>query len=405
MEKIDTKKLELAVAGGYILFGEKELKHRLPDIPYGDFCAPIADLLKKYVEIGTQKAFFAVLSPEERELALKAMQEGTFLSSFDTNLNFLSEYASRNRIIDKITELYFSFDPNIFTPETLEKISAGERQKRGGFIIEDYMKEYESKLGEPRHSITTGYSFIDEKLGGIVIPSVVCVGARPSTGKTAFALNTGFNAACSGYSTLLFSLEMTTEQILDRMVSSVGNIPYDVFLKRKNGLPYETQVAARTTLKKIRSKNFVIDDKTNTIEGMSILINRLQPKLVIIDYIQIVKSERRFDSIKAQIDYVMSESKRIAKQNNCTIMILSQIQRAGAMAEDKAPTMASLKESGAIEEASDMVMILHRPYVLNKSKPPEETYLLVDKNKFGLCGKANLYFDGKHQRITELSER
>lgn len=93
-----------------------------------------------------------------------------------------------------------------------------------------------------------------------------------------------------------------------------------------------------------------------------------------------------------------------AKRYNCHLMCLSQISRSGM----DAPRMSDLKESGALEQDGDYIMLLHRPYVLCKDNPdvrPEDAQILLDKNKYGRTGMKRLYFDGEHQRFTEVSDR
>ncbi len=108
------------------------------------------------------------------------------------------------------------------------------------------------------------------------------------------------------------------------------------------------------------------------------------------------------DSVRTLINHIMAELKRCAKDTDCTIMLLSQLKRSDT---SKLPNLTDLKESGGIEEGSDYIVLLHRPYVFNKTADPHEMKAIVAKNKYGECGIVNLYFDGKRQRITDFTSK
>ena len=114
---------------------------------------------------------------------------------------------------------------------------------------------------------------------------------------------------------------------------------------------------------------------------------------------QIISTTSKFQDTRAKIDYISALFKRTAKKTGCAIMVLSQLTRAGK----DAPTMSDLKESGGLEQDGDYIALLHRPYVLNKGEgiPPGKTEMLLDKNKFGRCGKLDLEFRVKYQQFLE----
>ena len=116
---------------------------------------------------------------------------------------------------------------------------------------------------------------------------------------------------------------------------------------------------------------------------------------------QNITTNERFDNTRTRIDYISALLKRTAKQANCVMMILSQVTRMG---KDE-PTMSDLKESGGLEQDGDYIMLLHRPYVNDKSNTDiseETTQVLLDKNKFGSCGVDDMSFDGEYQRFSEV---
>ena len=224
------------------------------------------------------------------------------------------------------------------------------------------------------------------------------VGAAPSTGKTSFAL--GVMAEQQGVKRVLFSLEMTRYQIYDRLVTIGTGIPYDVVFNRQMTEKQEG-TAAEYIGKLYDDKGLIVVDDVYTIEGISSMIAKIKPDLVMIDFMQCVRSMRRFPTRRDTVDYISQECKRLAKTYNCHIMILSQLARS----TDNKPTMSSLKESGGLEQDGDYIMLLYRPYVHDKEAPENAAYVLVDKNKYGRTGQAELYFDGKKQRFSDVEAR
>ena len=128
----------------------------------------------------------------------------------------------------------------------------------------------------------------------------------------------------------------------------------------------------------------------------------VKPDMVVVDFIQIVDSVKKCDDTRTKINYISAELKRIAKKTGCIVIALSQLTRGGK----DAPTMSDLRESGALEQDGDYIIILHRAYVSDKQKIDEsETQVLFDKNKFGWTGLLHYKFSGIYQRFTEQSDR
>ena len=230
--------------------------------------------------------------------------------------------------------------------------------------------------------------------GGVIRGTVGTIGARPSVGKTTFAVNIAENNPDK--KVLFFSLEMSCRMVYDKLVASVGNIDY------KNAVNHDVGF---DTVKAVlhKYKNFIVVDNVTTAEEMTEIIRRIKPDIVFIDYIQIVYTKKQYDVIRQRIDYISQLLKRTAKQMNCCIICLSQLARSAK----EEPTMSALKESGGLEQDSDYIILLKRPYVLDKSNKdilPSDTTVKVDKNKFGSTGEIKYYFEGKYQRFTENEE-
>ena len=190
--------------------------------------------------------------------------------------------------------------------------------------------------------------------------------------------------------------------IFERMVSAEENIDYSRFSTQTLSDGEQERTAAYMQQVKA-SENFLVVDDAYTIENICNLISEIKPDLAIVDFMQIVSTTQRFQDVRTRTDYISGEFKRIAKRTGCAVMVLSQLSRNGR----EAPTMSDLKESGGLEADGDYIALLHRPYVLKKDDPtilPEDTQMLLDKNKFGKTGKIDLRFDLKHQKFYEVDQ-
>jgi replicative DNA helicase len=144
-------------------------------------------------------------------------------------------------------------------------------------------------------------------------------------------------------------------------------------------------------------------DNVNTVEGIAAKAAEIKPDLVIVDYIQSgLDTVEKTENERVRINRISAKLKALAKNSNCHVMALSQIARS----DSKMPTMSQLKESGNLEANGDYIMLIHRPFVGDKSKGnPEETKLILDKNKYGQTGFIDMRFDGEYQTFSEFETR
>ena len=262
----------------------------------------------------------------------------------------------------------------------------------------DVYNTYIDNINKPNDVILTPLSTFNKTSGGIRKGTLFIIGARPSTGKTALALNIASHNALIGKKVLMFSLEMTSPMIIDRLLSDECNISYSRFLNR---LTYDEEKTIKDYFNgrgKAVKENLKIIDDVYYIENICSHIENEKPDLVVVDFIQIIQSIQKTDSKRTLIDYISSEFKRIAKRINCGMIVLSQLSRIGK----DIPTMSDLKESGGLEQDGDCIALLYRPHVHDKEyNSPNKAELYIDKNKFGRTGIIYLNFDGEHQRFTE----
>lgn len=324
---------------------------------------------------------------------------------YEEHFRLLKEMASKRRLINKFNALAMDGDISV---SSIQKMIDDENFKKLTSDVEKTnernIDEFIAGLNKNKGTLMTGFGTIDKVVGGIRKSTVFIVGARPSTGKTTFALNIAANQLNSlEKKTMFFSLEMSSEMIYERLISAQSNIEYEKFSRNTLSDKDVELVKRRTEEIKSAGNFFVIDDVYN-IEQICNLISENKPDLAVVDFMQIISATGKFENVRNRIDYISSLFKRTAKATGCVIIVLSQLSRIGK----DAPTMSDLKESGGLEQDGDYIALLHRPYVLNKNDDtirPENTELLLDKNKFGRTGKVELWFDLKHQRFSEYDTR
>lgn len=345
----------------------------------------------------------AVLGNDYRAEIQACVQIAISIGLFEEHFKLLKEMASRRRLTEDFKRLTLDGDVSI---SSIQKMLDDEQKRR---IFDDVVKtnaknidDFLTSLNINKGAIFTGFGQIDKTLGGIRKGTVFIVGARPSTGKTSFALNIASNQFKDESKTVMFfSLEMSAEMIYERVISSIGSIEYERF-SRNTLTDDDMAKTAELTLQIRDSERFIVIDDVYNIEQICNLISENKPNLAVIDFMQIISTMGKFENVRSRIDYISALLKRTAKTTGCAILVLSQLSRAGK----SAPTMSDLKESGGLEQDGDYIALLHRPYVLNKgddSIRPEQTELLLDKNKFGRTGKIDLFFDLKYQRFSEIA--
>lgn len=388
---------EIRLLATALLSENVDVRNKIFDFVY--FTTDIGQQIQeKLVEVyvrhpdGDYSVYISSLNKDEQETMVLAMQTAVSQTvdekRVDGVLENLRSIAVDEKLKRSVSELSIADN---YTADDLRQI-ADEADNSGG-EIENSLQKYLNEYSTPIEQIATGFEILDRMLnGGFIRGTIAAIGARPSVGKTTFAVN--IVARNPNIKILFFSLEMSNRMIYDKMVADIGDIDYSA--TGKHEVNFET---VRTVLKKFDKLTIV--DNVSEVERMVEIIRQVKPDLVFIDYMQIVQSEKDFESNRQRIDYISQLLKRTAKQINNCILALSQLTR-GAKEE---PTMSALKESGGLEQDSDYVILLKRPYVVDKSNKeilPSDTTLKLDKNKFGDTGEIDYFFDGKHQRFSEI---
>ena len=349
----------------------------------------------------------AHLTDADGKVELTRCAEVAYKSSpFDQHYRLLMESAQERFIREQLNEKLIDGAP---TPADLQEIGElavsaysvdKERKPRDNF------DRYCDGLSKPADVLYTRYKRLDELTGGLRRGTLTIIGARPSVGKTTLSLNIAEHIASYGRRVAYFTLEMTADMIVEKLAARGCQIDYSALRSPDS----DTQARVREYFDNsdIPDHLCIIDDMP-MIENICGYILSAKPDVAVIDYVQIVQTLRRFDSVRVRIDYISAQLKQAAKRTGCRVILLSQLRRESG--DVKKPTMSDLKESGGLEQDGDYIALLFRPHAQDKTYlthenrylyPPNESVLLLEKNKFGRTGEIQMDFDGIHQSFSEL---
>ncbi|MFH1246315.1 MAG: replicative DNA helicase [Candidatus Liptonbacteria bacterium] len=251
--------------------------------------------------------------------------------------------------------------------------------------------------------VPTGFQGLDNLLSGLQKSDLIVLGARPSLGKTSLALDIARNAANRGFKVGLFSLEMSREQLIDRLISAESGV--SLWKLRTGRITDEGDFQLiQSSLDKLASVSIFIDDTASpTIMQMRAMARRLQVEfgldLLVIDYLQLIVPRRNSDNMVQQVTEISRGLKALARELNIPILALSQLSRAVDQRDDKRPKLHDLRESGSIEQDSDVVMFIYRKDRERTDVAPEDqntAEIIVAKHRNGPLGVVELKFDPEH---------
>ncbi|MBQ8817789.1 MAG: replicative DNA helicase [Clostridia bacterium] len=278
-------------------------------------------------------------------------------------------------------------------------------------VINDVYKNLHAMAteGEAAQGTKTGFSGVDTVLAGMGNSDLILVGARPGMGKTSFALNIATNVAVQSKKTVcIFSLEMSAEQLVSRIISSEAMIDSVSLRTGKLDSKQWSEIAKATT--RLAGCNILIDDTTGmTVTGMKGKLRRVKDLgLVVVDYLGLMQSDRKIDNRVNEVAEISRNLKIMAKELNVPVICCAQLSRGPESRTDKRPMLSDLRDSGAIEQDADVVIFLYKDdYYDKKDGSGDEgciAEVIIAKNRHGSTNTVKMGWIGRYTKFRTIAE-
>jgi replicative DNA helicase len=270
------------------------------------------------------------------------------------------------------------------------------------------------RSGKAITGVPSGFTDLDEMTSGFQQSELIIVAARPSMGKTAFCLNVATQAAVDGFGVAVFSLEMSKEALVQRMLCAEARV--DSQLVRRGALrdPDFTRLARAAGI--LQSCPVWIDDSPAlTLLEMRSKARRLKVendvRLIVVDYLQLMRSPEYSENRVQEISDISRSLKGLARELDIPVIALSQLSRASEQrGGERRPILSDLRDSGAIEQDADVVIFIHRPEMYQKEDSEGNSLqgvaeVIVGKHRNGPTGTVDLYFHKQFTRFDNRTER
>lgn len=340
-------------------------------------CVPSAANIKSYANIVRENAIKRELINTGQKIIQQAREA-------DGNVDINSVLDNAEKDILEIAKTANNTDKIIEPAEYIIK------------AFTEIESRYNSNKDGKLFGLDTGFSELNRMTGGLQKSDLIILGARPSMGKTAFVLNILANLARKNIPVAIFSLEMSSEQLTNRLFSLYGLINSNsIRLGKLDGNDLERLTLTASILSE---KPLYIDDTAGlNISQLRTKARKLKREkdiqLLAIDYLQLMQGTSKKYDRQQEISEISRQLKLLARELNITIIALSQLSRAVEARQDKRPMLSDIRESGAIEQDADIVMFLYRDEYYNAdTKNKGLTELIIAKHRNGAIGKINLKF-------------
>ncbi len=270
------------------------------------------------------------------------------------------------------------------------------------------LEKLQESKGEEMRGVKTGFAGIDNKLAGLQRSDLIILAARPSVGKTSLALDIArYSAIKHGTKVGLFSLEMASQQLVDRMLAAQSRV--DSWKLRTGRISTDKEFAniQKSMADLSGAPIFIDDNSSNTVLTMRSVARKMKKEhgldLIVIDYLQLIHPTKSYDSMVNQVTEISRNLKGLARELDVPVLALSQLSRAVEQRGGK-PRLSDLRDSGSIEQDADVVMFIHRDDKNNEnSEKPGIAEILIEKHRNGPTGRVELYFNEKLSSFEDLS--
>jgi replicative DNA helicase len=345
------------------------------------------------------------------------------------NIRAYADIVRERAVIRKLLAVSGEISDNAFNPKgrtsselldeaerSVFKISE-ERTKEGGpENVNPILSRTIEKIDELFNStdtitgVTTGFRDLDDRTSGMQPSDLIIVAARPSMGKTAFAMNLVENALMnSGKPVLVFSMEMPADAIIMRMLSSMGRINQTKI--RSGKLEEDDWPRLTSAVSLLKDKPLFIDDTPSLspteVRSRTRRVARETKQdfgLIMIDYLQLMQVPGMTEGRTAEISEISRSMKALAKEMNCPVVALSQLNRGLEQRPNKRPINSDLRESGAIEQDADVIMFIYRDEYYNEDSPDKGlAEIIIGKQRNGPIGTVKLAFQGQYTKFEDLA--
>jgi replicative DNA helicase len=404
-----------------------------PDDFYRDAHRTIYEVILQLYEQREPADFITICDELERRNKLEDVGGASYITSLinqvptSGNVEYYGRIVERNAILRRLIEAagqiaavaYQEEDADVALDKAEQLIfNISQRHARSDFaLLRDILSEYMNKLDQLHErrgtivGVPTGFTDLDHLTGGLQKSDLIILAARPAVGKTSLALTMAHNTAIKHQrSVAIFSLEMSKEQLVQRLLSMDAAIDQQ---RLRTGWieddEWERIVYAMGTLSEA---NIWIDDTAgiSTVEMRS-KARRLQAEhgidLIIVDYLQLMQSMsgsgKRNENRVQEISEISRNLKGLARELNVPVLALAQLSRAVESRQSKVPQLSDLRESGSIEQDSDIVMFIYRDDVYNpETERKNIADIIVAKHRNGPVGTISLYFQASQTRFHDL---
>jgi replicative DNA helicase len=266
--------------------------------------------------------------------------------------------------------------------------------------------------------VPTGFNDLDNMTAGLQPTELIILAARPAMGKTSFALSLAQNAAISGgWPVLVFSLEMSSTQLAERLLCSEARV--DSSALRRGQLQRQDMTNLTYAANTLSKAPIMIDDtpalsirevraRARRFRSNKELFGDKKAGLIVVDYLQLMRgsTQNKNGSREQEISEISRGLKSLAKELHCPVLALSQLNRSLEQRQDKRPMLSDLRESGAIEQDADLIVFIYRDEVYNKeSEAKGIAEIILGKNRHGSTGTVETRFEGRFTRFENLARR
>lgn len=332
-----------------------------------------------------------------------------FVANVEAQAKIVADYAQRRRLIEKARILAANAQdmnqkPDEVACQIADDISgltteASENTKTAKDGVMDFASLVDKRVKRNGELLNTGLTDIDAKIKSFEAGQLIVVAGRPGHGKTALAGTIAVNMALRGKKILMFSMEMSHEELLGRFVSRLGGISGEK-LKEPSQMTPDDWSAYVTALNSVGELPIAINSQGDlTPADVANVATRWQRHngldLIMIDYLQLMSSGKKTDSRVQEVSYITRTLKNLAVRLKLPIILLSQLSRANDK-ENRAPKLTDLRDSGTIEQDANTVLLIHRETSLSADKKTIEvsnkTYVNIAKQRDGSCGTVMLTF-------------